>query len=1116
MKRQFRAALCTSVALAAMSASVPVIAQEITSSIRGTVTNEAGTPLAGETVSVTDTRTGATKTVNTNDSGAFSIRSLGVGGPFTIRVVSEKYQNSTITDVYTGLAGASSFNIVLAEADADVEEISVVAQKLTQTTVAVGPSSSFGIEKIEGMPSISRQVRDVVRLDPRVSIGRSSGGDGYGINCIGGNNRSNSFTIDGVRSADGFGLNASGNLARNTFPIPFDSMQAASVEFAPISVEYGQFTGCNVNVVTKSGTNEFHGSAFYVYNDGGLTGTKLDGDVVRTEPFTDKNWGAELGGPIIKDKLFFYVSYEETKGADNQNTGPAGAGFANDEEITLDEANQISDILSANYGRDTLGLMTTLPETSTRYFARIDWNLNDNHRLAATYARLEEENVEPDDFGFGGFTFGDNFEVEGSESNTYSVRLFSDWTDNFSTEIRLSRNEVTDLQDPLGGGEAQDNNIPRIEVEDGAGNVFFTSGPGEFRSANGLNYTLDQVKVAGDYVAGDHTISFGYELDKLEVYNLFVSNGTGTITFDDIAALEAGLASSISGYGSFSGDINDAAARFKRSIHSLYAQDEWQVNDALTFTAGVRYDWYSSSDVPTESQAFVDRYGFSNAVGFSGLDVLMPRVGLTYVLPEDTFGDTKISAGFGIFSGGDPTVWFSNAFSNFGSAVGFGSSSGAGCDVSDLQVLNGGSFTGIPDCIAAQQQADALAGTGRIDAVDPDLKLATQQCWSLGIAHYTQDTGSDFFDNWDIKLDLIYSKTKNAFDFVDLTLSPNGTTLPDGRDQLFAVDPLLAGCNAVFVGPRTGFSNADPVLCNAGGDDQDILLTNTDKSGSTKSLSLQFSKNFEISDRTFFDFRMGYAYTDATNANPGNSSTATSGFEEVALAQINYPTVGPAQYANKHNIVIAGTLDHDFVEDYTTSVSFFFRARSGRPFSYVYDNNTPTTLFGDSDNEERNLFYVPTGANDPLVDFSALEAAGTLDDFFEFLDASGLSNYAGEIAPRNGFEQNWSTDLDIRFQQELPTFFEGHKLELFVDFENILNLLGNGKNIQRYADFGDVGEGVPILDAALNADGSQYVYSNFNPGNSSAALSELGYNVNNQIDVDDSLWRIQVGIKYKF
>ncbi len=202
---------------------------------------------------------------------------------------------------------------------------------------------------------------------------------------------------------------------------------------------------------------------------------------------------------------------------------------------------------------------------------------------------------------------------------------------------------------------------------------------------------------------------------------------------------------------------------------------------------------------------------------------------------------------------------------------------------------------------------------------------------------------------------------------------------------------------------------------------------------------------------------------------------------------------------------------HYFFDNTPTSVGLFLRRRSGRPFSYAYDNNTPTSLFGDSDNEERNLFYVPTGASDPLVDMTSLEAAGTLGDFMDFLDNSGLSKYAGRISPKNGFNESWTTDMDIRIQQDIPLPGANHALKLFLDIENVLNMFDDDLNVQTFADNGDVGEAVPILDAALSADGSQYIYSNFNPGGGKPDdFNPI------TIDVDDSVWRLQLGVKYMF
>jgi len=1102
-----------------MLLSLPVagFAQEITGSVRGTVSAPTGEPEAGATVTVTDTRTGTTRSVTTNASGGFNVRNLTVGGPYTIRIASSSYEGTLITDVYTNLSGATNFSIQLEPQDSTIEEIVVVSSAVQTADLAIGPSSSFSLEEIRALPSISRQIRDIVRLDPRVNVGRANGGNGFGISCLGGSGRANSFTIDGVASADGFGLNASGNSARNTFPIPFDTVGSASVEFAPMDVQYGRFTGCNVNVITKSGSNKFTGSAFYLFNDESMTGDTLDGNIVISEPFEDKNYGFDVGGPIVKDKLFFYAAYEETDTGSAQNDGPAGAGFANETDITLAEAEQIQGILLNQYGRDTGPLVRTLPQTSERVFGRLDWNINDYHRAELTYTKLQEENVEPDDFGFVGFSFADNFELEGTDQEAISFRMFSDWTDRFSTEFRYSTLEVNDNQGPVGGGEAQDDNKPRIIVEDGAGNQYFISGPGQFRSANDLDYTLDQLKIAGHFELGDHTLTAGYERDALDVFNLFVVNGTGTITFDSIADLAAGTASGIDANGSFTGDINDAAANFDRNINTFYIQDTWRPTDSVTLVAGLRYDSYESSDAPIANPVFEQRYGFTNTTSFDGLDLLMPRLGLTWDLPASNLGEMQLRAGFGIFSGGDPTVHYANAFQNFGGAIGRGRDFNPPCAAADLQVLNGGTFTGIPPCIAVQQQAQAALNDGRADAVAPGFKLPNQNRFNLGFGWLT-DTETNFFNAWDLQFDFIYSDHKDSLEFLDITLTQsvdaagNPIFLPDGRPQFFAIDPLLPNCNATFNGGGLGFSGVTQD-CDAGGDDQDILMTNG-ISGESISFSFQANKSFDFTDRTSMDFRFGYAYTDTDVGNPVNSSTATSGFEEVATAVINNNTLAPAQYTNKHNFVLGMNFRHFFMADHPTSVGLFVRRRSGRPFSYAYDNNTPTGVFGDSDNEERNLFYVPTGQSDPLVDLTALDADGTTQEFFDFLQRTGLNKYAGSISGRNAFQQQWTTDIDVRIQQDIPLPGSvDHRLKLFFDIENLLNLFSDTSNVQKFADNGDVGEAVPILDAALSADGSQYIYSNFNPGGSNSAND--GFNPLD-IDVDDSVWRIQLGIRYEF
>jgi hypothetical protein len=1103
--KQAAVAICA----AAMLLAVPVAgnAQETTTSVRGTVTAPDGSPAAGQTVTVTDTRTNASRTVQTNANGAFEVRSLPVGGPFTIRVVSAQYENALITDVFTNLSAPANFSIPLTISDDAIEEIVTTARMVQKVDLAIGPGTSFGIDEIESLPSIARQIRDVIRTDPRVSLARADNGAGSGINCLGGTSRSNAFTIDGTINNDGFGLNeGTGTSARFAFPIPFDMIASTSVEFAPLDVQYSQFTGCAINVVTKPGSNEFHGSAFYLFNDESLTGDKLEGDTVISDPFEDKNFGFDFSGPIIKDKLFFSVAYEETDEGGVQNSGPIGGGFANEDWLTVAEANQIAGILSNQYGRDVGPIVRSLPQTSERTFARLDWNINDDHRAELTYTQLEELNLDPDDLGFGGFTFADNFENEGIDQDTISLRLFSNWTDNFSTEFRYSQLDVVDIQGPFGGGEAQDADpIVRIEVEDGAGDAILTSGPGFFRSANDLKYTIDQLKLSADYVMGDHVLTFGFEQETRDIFNLFIPDATGTIVFDDIAALQAGTASEIDFNGSFTGNPSDAAASFERDINSFYLQDEWQVNDAVTLVAGLRYDEYATDDLPIANPVFQQRYGFSNQQTFDGLELIQPRLGITWDLPTRKWGDTQLSAGFGVFGGGDPTVHFANAYQNFGGAIGGADEGDAPCTAADLDVFSGGtSFTGLPDCLRTAAAASANANTGAVAAVDPNFDLPSNHRWSLGLNH-VMDSNIEFFNDWTFRADYIYTDHKNAVDWVDLRLTPNGVILPDGRQQFFEVDPLQPGCTATFNGIRQGFSNAGT---NGGPCDdtsnpnQDTLMTNGVE-GSTSSFTVQFAKEFDFSERTSLDFNFGYSYLDAEVGNPVNSSTAGSSYEEVAKITLNNNTLGPALYANKHNFVLTTNFKHEWADGWPMSVGMFFQRRSGRPFSYTYEDDTVEDYFGDSDDEESVLIYVPTGPTDPLMDFSNLSAQ-EVSDLFAFFDESGLSAYAGGIAPKNGFNSSWSTDLDIRIQQDIPMWRE-HSVQVFLDIENALNLFSDSNNVKRYADTGDIEEGVRVLEVAgaglANTD--QYV------------INRVYFEGTNR-DVDDSVYRIQLGIRYRF
>ena len=586
------------------------------------------------------------------------------------------------------------------------------------TQLEIGPGTNFSTQALQNAPTFNRDVRDIIRMDPRVSLDRqdvATGGSGADrISCLGGNDRGNTFTVDGIPQSDVVGLNDTGFSSRSSTPIPYDAVRETQVQFAPYDVEYGQFTGCAINVVTKGGGNRAHGSAFYEFSDNGLRGNKLPGlTVAPIQP--DKRWGISLGGPIFTDHLFFFLAYEKQKAGQSQDDGPVGAGYANDiPGVTLAQFNAISDVLKNTYNIDTGPLATSRPFTNKRFFARVDWQINDRHRLETTYQRLKENTVRTDDFFTGSspqVTGLNSFYNSGTNSKYFSTRLYSNWTDRLSTEFRYSHSKILDIQDPVGGGEAQSANpIPRILVgvdnpplgsspaSQAVPDAVVQAGPGRSRTANDLRTKLDQFREVINYDAGDHRLKLGFEINRAKIFNLFVQDATGTLIFKNITDLGNGLLSPGTGsnetstfpnlivsgqtegaFGNFtaSGDINDAAAKFKRTIYSLYAQDDWRVNDELKIVAGVRTDWFQG-DHPLFNPNFQARYGITNATGFDDIDrVILPRLGFTYNLPEmGILRRSKVQGGVGIFSGGDPIVWFGNVFQNNGQAFALAAPSG--------------------------------------------------------------------------------------------------------------------------------------------------------------------------------------------------------------------------------------------------------------------------------------------------------------------------------------------------------------------------------------------------------------------------------------------------------
>jgi len=1125
---------------AATTFATPAVAQSITSGVEGQVTDASGAALPGAIITVTDERTAQVRTATADASGNFRIQQLPPGGPYTVTVTADGYEGQTVEDVFTNISGNTGFTFALNDS-ATGNTIVVTGARARVTQVAVGPGTAFGTETLEAFPSITRDVRDIIRIDPRVSL--ESSNDVDRISCLGGNDRTNTFTVDGIVQSDVFGLNGTPFAARNSLPLPFDIIEQTSVEFAPFDVEYSEFTGCLVNVVTKSGGNRFSGSAFITYFDDGLYANSIDGRPLNAS--SEKRWGATLSGPIIPDRLFFSFGYEEADLGQGNNFGPAGGGFTNEANfVTQAQFEEFAQIARDVYGQDVGGYPTTLAEGNVRYFGRLDAIINDDHRLEATYQRLEETNIESD-FGGSNLTGFNSFEDEGTISDYYSVRLYSDWSDSVSTELRVSRAEVGDVQGPVGFGEAQsDNPTPRlvVGVQPVAGvttqNGVLSTGPGIFRSANQLDTQIDQVRFQMNVDAGGgHFFKIGAEMNDLEVFNLFAINATGSLYFQNFDDFREGLLSpgteffpnadevaTGQAYGgdinaAIDGDINNAAARFSRQIYSFYAQDEWQATDQLSLNAGLRVQIYDG-DAPTFNPNFLARYGFSNANSFARLDpVLLPRFSATYEFDNTGFfSNSRVTAGVGIFSGGDPVVYYSNAFSNNGFSSALGTTRfdcGAGDIAVDpgtgqFDVVTNGQFTGFPQCVIDGGAADAAAGQADVQSTAPDFKVPTV---TRASAAFQTDIGAEsgFFSDWRLQLDYIYSRFNDPLNFVDLSQAPdirqgiNGFTV-DGRPIYQAVDATAAGCNAELVG--TGgtppvYTGLTPECFNTRRDDN-IQLTN-DGSSESHSASIILSKVFDggvftQGGSTFV--RFGYAFTDASNARNNQSSTATSSFDVTAAFDRQNPANSTATTETRHNFTAAINFREEFIDGYDTSLGFFFRAREGRPYSLTFDGGG---VFADSSSGSDNaLLYVPSSVNDPFVSPQSDPAA--VQAVIDYVEASGCDFEPGETIKRNTCRNDWFFDLDMRISQEIPfigsfTGIAKDRIELFADFSNLLNLIDSGANILRSR--GGFNGLVDVADGDVDDEG-RYIIDGFNPDDQ------------NFISINSSAWRIQIGARYEF
>jgi hypothetical protein len=1097
-----------SLALVAALAAAPVFAQSTSAGVGGVVTGADGQPVAGAEVTITHVDSGTISRVTTDANGRYTARGLRVGGPYSITVVKTGAGADTESGIYLDL---NKINTVNAALHADVTTLDAVTAvgvsggSSVFSATKMGSGTSVDQHTIEALPSVNGNIQDYMRLDPRVAfIDRASGSMSAG----GQNPRFNSISIDGVSASDTFGLEGN-NMPTRRQPVSLEAIEAIDVNLSNYDVTIAGAAGANVNAVTKSGTNEFHGSVYGTYRDGDWFGKNPFGD--KFNGFTkESTYGATFGGPLVKDKLFFFANYEKFEqkapGFDLSTT-PLGKGSITQADVT--RAQQIAQ----GYGIDAGSLESNGDTNLEEYALKLDWNINDAHRASFRYSKLDQSKLRINGIGSTTVSLSSYWYQHAKTVESYVGQVFSDWTENFSTEFKASYRDYSAIREiPT--------NAPSIAVYFG-GNENAPSGDILYlgTEANSQNNILStktwDFYGAGTLTMGDHDLKFGAQWSDNDIYNYFGRNSFGVYQFFGLDNFAAGKWSRYDWNAETS--PNSIAAAYHNRNLGLFLQDTWYVNSNLTLTLGLRADKPSVDKNPPHVAgvenvvwATTGETGFDNSQVFSGKTLFQPRFGFNYTFDSDR--QMQLRGGVGLFQGDAPQVWLSNSYANaaYFNYVAYTQQLRNACDQHSTAHTGTGSCAGVvlpalpfsPDGANQNQPTGAGSTVYDLSLTGKDFDLPS--IWKANLAFETETgwMGTVF------STEILMTDTKTGLYYKALNLGP-GFTGPDGRTLYYNPNVSLFSSGTQRFGRNPTYNNV-------------YLIDNTGK-GKSQQLTVSLTKPW--STDSDWSWSLGYTYTNATEVGSLTSSTASSGYTYQYSFNTGENLSRTARYEIKDRF--SGSLDwnHKFFGDYTTHVGLVYEGRSGRPYSFVYTNDAN----GDT-RTANDLFYVPAGKGDVLfgtiVGGKYVADAAMESSFFEWLDTKAmLSQYAGTYAPANAFRASWVNTFDLRLSQELPGLFKGHKSQLWVDVQNVGNLLN--KKWGDVMDYGFFADSRAATLVGIDPVTHKYVYSyrdsSFNnDGSFRTKGSRWGDSVtvaNGDADGFDqgiSQWSVQVGFKYEF
>jgi hypothetical protein len=1079
--------------LVAALATAPAFAQSTSAGVGGQVTSAAGAPVVGAEVTITHTESGTVSRATTDASGRYAARGLRVGGPYTITINKAGEGTKTEEGVYLNLNQVNTINANLSgdmAAATNLDAVQVVAiagGSDVFSAYKMGTGSNVNRETIDSLPSANRNIQDYIRLDPRIS--QVSKADGA-ISVGGQNTRYNAIRIDGIGAGDPFGLE-SNNLPTERQPVSMDAIQEINIDVANYDTTIAGGTGAVINAVTKSGTNEFHGTVYGAYRDKDMVRKDLEG--VRFNGFDDeKTYGMTLGGPIVKDKLFFFANYEKMErsapGTSLSET-PYGKGTITDADIA--RAQQIA----TGYGFDA-GSLSSQPNNTEieEYALKIDWNISENHRAAIRYNKMEQTVARFPGISTANVSLSSYWYDLPKTYESWMGELFSDWSENFSTEFKLSQREYSAVR-------ATASNLPQIQIRGfgATGNDSLYFGTEQNSHVNIVESKELAAFGAGTWYVGDHTVKFGFDYSKNELLNYYGRNLNGVYTFANLDAFARGTPSQYIVRAPLpGGSYDDIPARYDLKNTGLFVQDSWAVNNNLTVQFGVRVDMPDFGDQKLYNPRIMSTYGYDNT-NVPDDKLVQPRFGFNYTF--DTERPTQLRGGVGLFGGAAPNVWLAGAYQN------------TGFNYQEFTLTN-------PGAIFTPDQPPYVPGgtvTARdnVDIIEPGLKLPS--VWKSNLAFDTELPWYGIVAS----AEFLYTKVNDGLYIERLDLSDgNGNSYTrigqDGRELYWNAAGYIpcvgAASNPTNCSVRNGSPNVNgaPSSQNAQGKANRptnmgdvMLIRNTDK-GSSRQFTVGLNKPLTEN----WGWSLAYTYTAAKEVSPLTSSQNTSNWGGTLIGTANENVAYDSRYAIKDRVTASLNWKKAFFGDYNTSVGLFYEGRSGRPYSYIYYNDMNGDAAATTGNGYFNdLFYVPNGVGDvKWTGGAAMEQA-----FFDWLAKNPqLAAYQGQIAPANAFRTGFVNTFDLRISQEFPGFMKEHKGELALDIMNVGNLLN--KKWGRINDYGFNSTSRVASFAGIDPATGKYIY-NFTGSTDTPSIQE---NNNDKGNTGVSRWSMQVTLKYKF